>query len=185
MLLLLKEQQLTPPPNLQHYQNLLSKTQLKKPISEAPKPEEPTASAGPKISEEKLARAGISKADPNERKYRGSRNNKNSKAEQVTQTEQPEPEEVVEEQSKQEVKKQTIVKQNPALITLTEADIDKYVPFLYKAAARGYFNKYKDEQGTLTLVVNEKMIDDNVPAIFRSTAKKAYKEYSADHPIEN
>lgn len=208
---------------------------IKKPMSETPKPEESTTSAGPKISEEKLAKAGISKADPNERKYQGltstqwgeiaakqdmqdglrednrglnydmlycngeiekdkfktayedymSRNNKDSKTEQVAQTEQPEPEEVVEEQPKQEVKKQTIVKQNPDLITLTEADIDKYVPFLYKAAARGYFNKYKDEQGTLTLVVNEKMIDDNVPAIFRSTAKKAYKEYMADHPKQN
>lgn len=114
-----------------------------------------------------------------------SRNNKDSRTEEVAQTEQPEPEEVVKEQPKQEVKKQTIVKQNPDLITLTEADIDKYVPFLYKAAARGYFNKYKDERGTLTLVVNEKMIDDNVPAIFRSTAKKVYKEYRADHPIEN
>lgn len=207
---------------------------IKEPISETHKPEESTASTGPKISKEKLAKAGISKADPNERKYQGltstqwgeiaakqdmqdglrddnkglnydmlycngeiekdkfktgyedymSRNNKDSKTKQVAQTEQPEPKEV-KEQPKQEVKKQTIVKQNPDLITLTEADIDKYVPFLYKAAARGYFNKYKDEQGTLTLVVNEKMIDDNVPSIFRSTAKKAYKEYMADHPKQN
>ena len=203
---------------------------IKEPISETSKPKESTASTGPKISEEKLANAGISKADPSERKYQGltstqwgeiaakqdmqdglrednrglnydmlycngeiekdkfksgyedymSRNNKDSKIEQVAQTEQPEPGEVFEEQPEQ-----TIVKQNPDLITLTEADIDKYVPFLYKAAARGYFNKYKDEQGTLTLVVNEKMIDDNVPALFRSTAKKVYKEYMADHPKQN
>ena len=128
-------------------------------------------------------------------------NNKPATQEQTALIEQPKPEpipvvehskpesepEPIKEQPKSEPVKERPkpkVQQNPDLITLTESDIDKYVPFLYKSMAKGYFNKYKDDQGTLTLVVNEQMINDNVPALFRSTAKNALKEYRADHPIE-
>lgn len=126
-------------------------------------------------------------------------NNKPATQEQTALVEQPKPEpipvvehskpepEPIKEQLKSEPVKERPkpkVQQNPDLITLTESDIDKYVPFLYKSMAKGYFNKFKNEEGTLTIVANEQMINDNVPALFRSTAKNVLKEYRADHPIE-
>lgn len=60
-----------PTPELTALSEPIEQDPIKEPMRETPKPEEPTASAGPKISEEKLAKAGISKADPNERKYQG------------------------------------------------------------------------------------------------------------------
>lgn len=216
---------------------------LDTPVTVYPEQQENNTSNETKISEEKLANAGISKADPNEKKYYGltstqwgeiaanqdiqdglgednkglnynmlygngeiekdkfktayenymSKNNKPATQEQTASTEQPKPEpEPVVEQIKSEPEPEPVkeqpkpkVQQNPDLITLTEADIDKYVPFLYKSMARGYFNKFKNEEGTLTIVANEQMINDNVPALFRSTAKNILKEYRADHPIEN
>ena len=104
----------------------------------------------------------------------------------VVEHSKPEPEPIKEQPKSEPVKERPKpkVQQNPDLITLTESDIDKYVPFLYKSMAKGYFNKFKNEEGTLTIVANEQMINDNVPALFRSTAKNVLKEYRADHPIE-
>jgi len=91
------------------------------------------------------------------------------------------------EENSETIKKQTQktkpnITNNVQQITLSENDIEKYVPFLYKPVARSYFNKYKNDEGQLTLMLNEDMIDQSVPALFRATAKDIYHEYMADHP---
>ena len=70
-------------------------------------------------------------------------------------------------------------------ITLSENDVEKYVPFIYKPVARSYYNKYKNENGELTLYISEDMIDKSVPAIFKPTVKQIYRDYMADHPVNS
>lgn len=67
-------------------------------------------------------------------------------------------------------------------ITLNEADIDKYVPLLLRPFARSYFNDYKNENNTITLPADEKLLLENVPKMLWGTAKEIYDKYMEDHP---
>ena len=67
-------------------------------------------------------------------------------------------------------------------ITLNEEDIGKYVPILLRPLARSYFNDHKNENNTITLPADEKLLMENVPKILRGTAKEIYDKYMEDHP---